>query len=116
MRDIEKAISEGNERAKLALEMYNYYVLKYISGYIAALGGVDAIIFTGGVGENQPPLRKYICDNFKFLGLDFNDDLNEISYGKEVEISFPNSKIRAAVIPTNEELAIAIDTEEIIRK
>jgi acetate kinase len=113
MRDIEKAIDEGNERAKLALEMYMYYVLKYISGYIAVLGGVDAIVFTGGVGENQPILRKYICDNLKFLGLDFNEDLNATSFGKEVALSFPTSKIHVAVIPTNEELAIAIDTEEL---
>ncbi|MDR1544708.1 MAG: acetate kinase [Prevotellaceae bacterium] len=115
MRDIEKAIAEGNKRAKLALQMYMYYVLKYVSGYIAVLGGVDAIVFTGGVGENQPVLRKYICDNLKFLGLDFNDDLNEESYGKEVELSFPRSKIRAAVIPTNEELAIAMDSAELIK-
>jgi acetate kinase len=92
-----------------------YYLLKYVSGYIAVLGGVDAIVFTGGVGENQPVLRKYICDNLKFLGLDFNDDLNNESYGKEVELSFPSSKMKVAVIPTNEELAIAIDTEELVK-
>ena len=115
MRDIEKAIAEGNERAKLALEMYMYYVLKYISGYVAVLGGVDAIVFTGGVGENQSSLRKYICENLKFLGLDFNEELNEITRGKEMELSFPTSKIKVAVIPTNEELAIAIDTEELMK-
>ena len=114
MRDIQKAIAEGNERAHLALEMYLYYLLKYVSGYIAVLGGVDAIVFTGGVGENQPVLRKYICENLKFLGLDFNDELNENSYGKEVALSFPTSKIHVAVIPTDEELAIATDTEEIL--
>jgi len=115
MRDIEKAISEGNERAKLALEMYMHYVLKYIGSYIAVLGGVDAIVFTGGVGENQPILRKYVCEHLNFMGLDFNDELNENSYGKEVELSLPNSKIHVAVIPTNEELAIATDTEELLK-
>ena len=116
MRDIEKAISEGNERAKLALDMYMYYVLKYIGSYIAALGGVDAIVFTGGVGENQPILRKFICDHLKFMGLDFDYELNENSYGKEVELSLPNSKIHVAVIPTNEELAIATDTVELLKR
>jgi len=115
MRDIEKAISEGNERAKLALDMYMYYVLKYIGSYIAALGGVDVIVFTGGVGENQPILRKYICDHLKFTGLDFDYELNEDSYGKEVELSLPSSKIHVAVIPTNEELAIATDTMELLK-
>lgn len=114
MRDIEAAIEKCNVRAKLALDMYKYYILKYISGYIAVLGGVDAIVFTGGVGENQAILRKYICDSLAFLGVDFNNDLNERSMGREVELSFPTSKVKVAVIPTNEELAIAIDTKELI--
>lgn len=115
MRDIEAAIEKCNVRAKLALDMYKYYILKYISGYIAVLGGVDAIVFTGGVGENQAILRKYICDSLAFLGVDFNNDLNEHSMGREVELSFPTSKVKVAVIPTNEELAIAIDTKELIK-
>ncbi|MDO4725638.1 MAG: acetate kinase [Porphyromonadaceae bacterium] len=115
MRDIEAAIEKCNVRAKLALDMYKYYILKYISGYIAVLGGVDAIVFTGGVGENQAILRKYICDSLAFLGVDFNNDLNERSMGREVELSFPTSKVKVAVIPTNEELAIAIDTKELIK-
>ncbi len=114
MRDIEAAIDKCNIRAKLALDMYKYYILKYISGYIAVLGGVDAIVFTGGVGENQPLMRKYVCDSLAFLGVDFNNDLNEKSMGREVELSFPTSKVKVAVIPTNEELAIAIDTKELI--
>lgn len=114
MRDIEAAIEKCNVRAKLALDMYKYYILKYISGYIAVLGGVDAIVFTGGVGENQAILRKYICDSLAFLGVDFNNDLNDRSMGREVELSFPTSKVKVAVIPTNEELAIAIDTKELI--
>ncbi len=114
MRDIEAAIDRCNIRAKLALDMYKYYILKYISGYIAALGGVDAIVFTGGVGENQAILRKYICDSLAFLGVDFNNELNDRSMGREVELSFPTSKVKVAVIPTNEELAIAIDTKELV--
>ena len=113
MRDIENAIEQGNERARLAMDMYFYYILKYISGYIAVLGGVDAIIFTGGVGENQPIMRKYVCDSLAFLGVDFNNELNDRIKGRETELTFPNSKVRVAVIPTNEELAIAIDTEEL---
>lgn len=114
MRDIENAIEQGNERARLAMDMYFYYILKYISGYIAVLGGVDAIIFTGGVGENQPIMRKYVCDSLAFLGVDFNNELNDRIKGHETELTFPNSKVRVAVIPTNEELAIAIDTEELV--
>ena len=114
MRDIENAIEQGNERARLAMDMYFYYILKYISGYIAVLGGVDAIIFTGGVGENQPIMRKYVCDSLTFLGVDFNNELNDRIKGRETELTFPNSKVRVAVIPTNEELAIAIDTEELV--
>lgn len=114
MRDIENAIEQGNERARLAMDMYFYYILKYISGYIAVLGGVDAIIFTGGVGENQPIMRKYVCDSLAFLGVDFNNELNDRIKGRETELTFPNSKVRVAVIPTNEELAIAIDTEELV--
>ena len=114
MRDIENAIEQGNERAQLAMDMYFYYILKYISGYIAVLGGVDAIIFTGGVGENQPIMRKYVCDSLAFLGVDFNNELNDRIKGRETELTFPNSKVRVAVIPTNEELAIAIDTEELV--
>lgn len=115
MRDIENAIEQGNERARLAMDMYFYYILKYISGYIAVLGGVDAIIFTGGVGENQPIMRKYVCDSLAFLGVDFNNELNDRIKGRETELTFPNSKVRVAVIPTNEELAIAIDTEELVK-
>ena len=114
MRDIENAIEQGNERARLAMDMYFYYILKYISGYIAVLGGVDAIIFTGGVGENQPIMRQYVCDSLAFLGVDFNNELNDRIKGRETELTFPNSKVRVAVIPTNEELAIAIDTEELV--
>ena len=114
MRDIENAIEQGNERARLAMDMYFYYILKYVSGYIAVLGGVDAIIFTGGVGENQPIMRKYVCDSLAFLDVDFNNELNDRIKGRETELTFPNSKVRVAVIPTNEELAIAIDTEELV--
>ena len=116
MRDIQKAMDEDNKRAKLAFEMYMYHLLKYVSSYTGVLGGIDAIVFTGGVGENQPTLRRYICDHLKFLGIDFDYELNEKSYGKEVALSFPTSKVHVAVIPTDEELAIATDTAELLKK
>ena len=116
MRDIEKAIEEGNENAKLALDIYMYNVLKYISSYIGVLGGVDAIFFTGGVGENMPELREYIADSLGFLGVEIDRELNAKSRGKEIEITTKNSKLHIAVIPTNEELAIAMDTQSIVGK
>jgi len=116
MRDIQNAMDDDNKRAKLAFEMYMYHLLKYVSSYTGVLGGIDAIVFTGGVGENQPTLRRYICDHLKFLGIDFDYELNEKSYGKEVALSFPTSKVHVAVIPTDEELAIATDTAELLKK
>lgn len=115
MRDIESAITNGNERAALALKMYEYRITKYIGAYTAALGGADIIVFTGGVGENQTVTRERICKQLKFLGIDFDSEKNK-TRGKEIEITKPGSKIRVVVIPTDEEYMIACDTAEIISK
>ena len=114
MRDIEKAVEEGNERAILALKMYEYRIIKYIGAYTAALGGVDVIVFTGGVGENQASTREHICKQLAFLGIEFDDEKNK-TRGEEIEISTPNSKVRVVVIPTDEEYMIARDTEAIVK-
>ena len=116
MRDIEDAIAKGNERAKLALDMFEYRLLKYIGAYTAALNGVDLIVFTGGIGENQVITREYICKGLNYLGVKFNKELNAKSRGEEVEISTPDSKVRVVVIPTDEELTIAKDTMNLVTK
>lgn len=113
MRDIETAIKNGNEKAKLALDMYEYRIIKYIGQYVAVLGGVDVLVFTGGVGENQITTRENICRQFEFLGVSFNSEANNVR-GKEVEISGPDSKVHVVVIPTDEEMMIAKDTAEIV--
>lgn len=116
MRDIEDAIAKGNERAKLALDMFEYRLLKYIGAYTAALNGVDVIVFTGGIGENQTITREYICKGLSYLGVKYNKELNAKSRGEEVEISTPDSKVRVVVIPTDEELTIATDTMNLVTK
>jgi acetate kinase len=114
MRDVESAIKEGNHRAKLAWDMYEYRILKYIGSYIAALNGVDAIIFTGGVGENQTSTRQFIANGLAYMGVEIDAELNAKSRGKEVLLSTPNSKVMFAVVPTDEEFMIASDTLEIV--
>lgn len=113
MRDIEYAIEQGNERAKLALDMYEYRIIKYVGAYTAALGGVDVIVFTAGVGENQIATRERVCKQLAYLGIDFDSDKNNCR-GEEVEISRPKSKVRVVVIPTDEEYMIARDTQAIV--
>lgn len=115
MRDIENAIKEGDERAKLAMAMYNYRIIKYVGAYIAALNGADVIVFTGGVGENQPSTREAVCRHLEFMGVTFDAEANR-TRGKEVIISAPDSSVKVVVIPTDEELVIAQDTEEIVSK
>lgn len=115
MREIEEAADKGNKRAKLGLEMYHYRIRKYIGSYAAAMEGVDVIVFSGGIGENSPESREEICKGFKFLGLEFDPEANAGKKGVEIIISKPGSKITAIVVPTNEELVIAKDTERIIR-
>jgi acetate kinase len=114
MREVEEAQAAGNKRAALALDMYHYRVKKYIGSYAAAMGGVDIIVFTGGIGENGPETREQICRDFEFLGLEFNAELNAGKRGKEIEISARNSKVKAVVTPTDEELVIAQDTYKIV--
>ena len=114
-RDICAAAEAGNKRAQLAIEMQRYEILKFIGSYIAAMDGVDAIAFTGGIGENDPELRKYVCGNLSFIGVEIDDAQNKLR-GKEVKISTENRRVNVYVIPTNEELAIARDTLAIISK
>lgn len=116
MRDVEIAAEEGNERAKLALQMYQYRVRKYIGSYAAAMGGVDAIVFTGGIGENDWVTRQESVKGLEFMGAELDKDLNTGLRGKETIVSTESSKVKIMVIPTNEELVIASDTHEIIEK
>lgn len=114
MRDIDAAIEKGDERAKLALDMYIYRIIKYVGAFAAVLNGVDVIVFTGGVGENQQMLRKRVCDHLSYLGVKIDDDVNFSSRGEEKLISASDSKVKVVVIPTDEELMIARDTEAIV--
>ena len=113
MRDIEAAIAQGDRKAILALDMYEYRILKYIGAYAAVLGGVDIIVFTGGVGENQTATRERICEKLAFMGVTFNAEANK-TRGEEIEISGADSKVHVVVIPTDEELMIAQDTAAIV--
>ncbi|MBQ8773489.1 MAG: acetate kinase [Muribaculaceae bacterium] len=114
MRDIDAAINQGNQRAQLALDMYIYRIIKYIGSYATVLNGVDIIVFTGGVGENQIFLRKAVCDSLTYLGVNIDNDTNAGSRGEEKVISSPDSRVKVVVIPTDEELMIARDTEAIV--
>lgn len=115
-RDLRKAAAEGNQRAKLAGEMQRYGVKKYIGAYAAAMGGLDALVFTGGIGENSAALREDVCDHMQFLGIELDNDKNYMCNAQEVEISMPYSKVKVWIIPTNEELLIARDTKGIVEK
>ena len=115
MRDIETAILAGDDKAKLALEMYEYRIIKYIGAYIAVLGGVDVIVFTGGVGENQTATREAICKQLAYMGVTFDAEANKVR-GQEIEISGKDSKVHVVVIPTDEELMIAQDTAALVSK
>lgn len=112
-RDIEKAAEEGNARAKLALDFFNYSVRKYIGAYIAAMGGTDAIIFTAGLGENAPETRAAVIKGFNYAGICLDEEKNKVK-GRFCEITGAGSTARVFVIPTNEELVIARDTKEIV--
>ncbi|MFA6924175.1 MAG: acetate kinase [Bacteroidales bacterium] len=115
MRDIENAANkENNKRAALGLKMYCYRIKKYIGSYAAAMGGVDIIIFSGGVGENGPETREEICEGLEFMGVEFDKDVNKGLRSKLIDISKPSSKVKVLIVPTNEELVIAQDTLEII--
>lgn len=114
-RDLEKAAKEGNECAQLALDKFAYEVRKYIGSYAAAMGGVDIITFTAGLGENGPDMRESICDGLGFLGVHVDHEKNQVR-GKETDISAADSTVKVYVIPTNEELMIARDTLALVTK
>ena len=113
-RDLDKASNEGNERAKLAVEVFSYRTAKYIGSYIAAMNGVDAIVFTAGLGENNIVVREQILNHFGYMGITLDKEANQIR-GEEKIISTPDSKVTVAVIPTNEELAIAHETVALLK-
>lgn len=116
MRDVENAANKGNERAILALKMYSYRIKKYIGAYAAAMGGVDAVVFTAGVGENQTGMRFDACENLDFLGIKIDKEKNDKIRGKEAVISTPDSRVKVVVVPTDEEIVIARDTKELVSK
>ena len=114
-RDIEEAANKGNERAQLALDVYVHYVKKYIGAYAAVMNGVDAIVFTAGLGENSASMRSSICKDMSYLGVELDEAKNNVR-GKETDVSKDGSKVRVLLIPTNEELMIARDTAELAGK
>ena len=116
MRELLDACAAGNEKAILAEKMYYYRIKKYIGAYAAALGGVDIILFTGGVGENQMECRREVCKDMEFMGIELDNDVNAKVRGEEAIISTPASKVKVVVIPTDEELLIAADTMDILKK
>ena len=116
MRELLAACAAGNEKAILAEKMYYYRIKKYIGAYAAALGGVDIILFTGGVGENQMECRREVCKDMEFMGIELDNDVNAKVRGEEAIISTPASKVKVVVIPTDEELLIASDTMDILKK
>ncbi len=116
MREIIEAADSGHSLAKLALEMYCYRLRKYIGSYAVAMRGLDAVVFTAGIGENSPRVREHTCEKLDFLGVELDKGRNEAAIGKEADISSDNSRVRILAIPTNEELVIARDTKEIVGK
>ncbi|MBO4362456.1 MAG: acetate kinase [Paludibacteraceae bacterium] len=115
MRDLEAAVAAGNKRAQLATDMYNYKIKKYVGAFAAAMGGVDIIVFTAGVGENQASMRAAVCRDMEFMGVKVDEELNATIRGKEAVISTPDSKVKVVVIPTDEELMIASDTAALVK-
>ena len=114
-RDVERAMNEGNERAKLVLDMLSYQIKKYIGSYSAAMGGVDAIVFTAGIGEHVPYIRKNALSGLEYLGVKLDDSRNTFGHSNDlVKLSADDSKVQIYMIPTNEELVIAKDTEKIV--
>lgn len=116
MRELEAAIADGDKRAALAMNVYNYRIKKYVGEYAAALGGLDILVFTGGVGENQWGTRTAVCKDMEFMGIELDESRNTGMRGQEMVISTPGSKVTVMVVPTDEELTIAADTMEILGK
>lgn len=115
-RAVKAAALEGNKRAKLARDMQWYQIRKFIGSYVAAMDGVDAIAFTGGIGENCSDLRAGVCHNLSYLGIKIDDELNNSVHGEEAELTVPGCPVRVFVVPTDEELAIARDTKSIVER
>lgn len=116
MRDIQDGAAEGNDDAQLGLDLYDYRVRKYIGSYAAAMGGVDIVVFTGGIGENSGARRASICEGLEFLGVEIDQDINMKTIGDEQVITNDKAKITVMVVPTNEELVIALDTKNIVEE
>jgi acetate kinase len=114
MREVQNAKNKGGDRAKLAYDMFIYRIRKYIGAYTAVMNGIDGLIFTGGIGENDPEVRKDICAAFGYLGLEFDDGRNDELRGKQELLSTEKSRVKVAVIPTNEELVIAEETYRMV--
>jgi acetate kinase len=116
MRDIIEESHKGNRGAQLAFDIYCYRIRKYIGAYAAAMGGLDVLVFTAGIGENSPLVRKKCCEDLEFLGIKIDDERNDEGIKIEQEISSDDSKVKVFAIPTNEELVIAVDTERIVKE
>lgn len=115
IREVEAGIREGNERCKLAMEMYDYRIKKYIGAYAAAMGGVDIVVFTAGVGEHQWDVRQGAVEDLEFMGIKVDTEKNKKNFGEEEIISTPDSKVKVVVVPTDEELLIASDTLDLVK-
>jgi acetate kinase len=116
LRDLHEAEKAGHERAALALQIQRYQIKKYIGSFAAAMGGLDVVVFTGGIGENSTFTRRHICEDMEFLGMELDRPLNKTIHGEDRELSLPTSRVKIWTIATNEELLIARDTVEIIGK
>ena len=116
MREVETAAQAGNERARLALEMYSYRIKKYIGAYAAAMGGLDTIVFTAGVGEHQWDIRYNATKDLEFLGVKVDYEKNKANFGEEEIVSAPDSRVKVLVVPTDEELLIASDTLALVQQ
>ncbi|GHU98672.1 acetate kinase [Bacteroidia bacterium] len=116
MRDVEAASKAGNERATLAIEMYTARIKKFIGEYAAIMGGVDMVVFTGGVGENNPGVRRAVCEDMEFMGIEFDRAANENARGEDKLISKPSSRVKVVVATTDEELVIATDTFRLLKR
>lgn len=115
-RDLRAAADSGNKRAELAGVMMRYSIKKYVGAYAAAMGGIDAIVFTGGIGENSVDMRQEVCDSMDFMGIKIDDEKNKSLTGTEADITAEGARVRAFIIPTDEELTIARDTKEVLNK
>jgi len=111
MREILKAMKEGNKRAGYAFDLFCYRIKKYLGSYASAMGGLDAFVFTGGIGENSDDVRKAVCEDLEFFGIELDEAKNK---AHDNTISSDNSRVKVLRIPTNEELVIALDTEKIV--